>query len=141
MKRLLLIIVTLLALVSGIVGCRASLTPSQPPAPPKAGEWVASADFGELRFNINSASDGITKISIKFVQFKCGGVTWESGGVTFENPTPWPISGRKFTAKTHVNPWDFVIQGEFDDSGLHASGIWQVTGKNCSGKWESTRSP
>ena len=31
------------------------------PTPPKVGEWVAPADFGELRFSINSTSDGITK--------------------------------------------------------------------------------
>jgi hypothetical protein len=116
-------------------------TPTPKQATPKPGEWVASTKFGELRFTVNSSSTGITKIHLEFDQFKCGGVTWESGGVTFENASPSPISGGKFTVEAYVNPWDFVVQGEFDETGMYVSGIWQVRSKGCSGEWESSRMP
>ncbi len=158
MGRIIVILVTVMATVFVLGGCTKPTvapspqlapepeptpipelepTPASKQAPPKPGEWIASTKFGELRFTVNSSSTGITKIHLEFERYECGGVTWESGGVTFENTSPSPITGRKFTFEAYVNPWDFVVQGEFDEAGMNASGTWQITGKNCSGEWES----
>lgn len=94
-----LIVLALLAvlLVSttacGEGGDEATPTPSPPlptptitPVPPISGEWSALADFGEFVFTVNPGGTGITKVSFRFSEFKCGPATL-SGEVSVENPS------------------------------------------------------
>ena len=104
-------------------------------APPTPGEWIISADFGELGLTVNSGSTGITKVSFNFAEFECDGVQ-VSGGVSVKNPDMWPITDGQFTVDVFVSPWDVVIEGEFDETGTHASGTWEIG--TCSGTWEAS---
>lgn len=105
------------------------------PAPPTPGEWTASTDFGELGFTVNSSSTGITKVSFNFAEFECGGAQM-SGGVSAENPSLWPITDGQFTIDASMAFGDVVIEGEFDETGTHASGTWEIN--VCSGTWEAS---
>lgn len=107
-------------------------------APPKSGEWSASTEFGELMFTVNPGGTGITKISFHFSEFKCGPVTL-SGAVSVENPSLWAITDGQFTAKVDLMPPEIIIRGEFNETGRHASGTWEVhsAGTICSGTWEA----
>ena len=128
-----LVCVLLLALFI-VIGCEQT-----PPAPPEPGEWTSATEFGELRFTVNSDSTGITEIVFEFDEFECSGMTWVSGGVTYQqSPNPWPITDNMFTVDVFLNPWEFVIEGEFDSTGTQASGTWEIEDSNCSGTWEST---
>ena len=102
--------------------------------PPTPGEWAASTEFGELGFTVNSDSTGITKVSFNFVEFECGGSSM-SGGVSTENPSLWSINDGLFTIETSGMFGEVVIEGEFDDTGTHAAGTWEINA--CSGTWEA----
>lgn len=106
-------------------------------APPTPGEWAASTEFGELGFTVNSDSTGITKVSFNFVEFECGGSSM-SGGVSTENPSLWFINDGLFTIETSGMFGEAVIEGEFDETGNHASGTWEING--CLGTWEASPS-
>lgn len=142
-KIIILCTVSLLILlpVALAVGCQQQATP----APPKPGEWTATTDFGELGFTVNPDSTGIAKVSFDFAEFTCGNNQW-SGGMSIEHETPWPITDGEFTLDTPLgyrSLWDVVIHGEFDKSGTHASGTWEISSaeKTCSGNWESSPTP
>jgi len=105
-------------------------------APPTPGEWTTSTEFGKLGFTVNSGSTGISKVSFDFAEFECGGVQM-SGGVSVETPDLWPITDGQFTVDVFISPWDVVIEGEFDETGTHASGTWEID--TCSGTWEASR--
>lgn len=160
MRKLIIVLTTVLGIIFILGACteptiapapEQAAAPASPPepestpmpkqAPPKPGEWVASTTFGELRFVVNPSSTGIAQIHLEFKQFECGDVTWESGGVTFENASPSRIIDSKFEFEAYVNPWDFIVEGEFDRTGVYASGTWQVKGKDCHGEWESSKLP
>jgi len=105
------------------------------PAPPTPGEWTTSTEFGELGFTVNSGSTGITKVSFNFAEFECGGAQ-VSGGVSAENPSLWPITDGQFTVDASIPFGEVVIEGEFDETGTHASGTWEIN--VCSGTWEAS---
>ena len=112
-------------------------TPPDTPKLPESGEWTASVEFGEFVLTVDPSGTGISKISYNFVAFECGGAR-VSCGVSTENQSLWLITDGQFIINNYVNPWDMVIQGEFDETGTHASGTWEITGATCSGTWESS---
>ena len=104
-------------------------------APPTPGEWTASTEFGELGLTVNPDSTGIAKVSFDFADFECGG-SQVSGGVSVENPSLWSITDGRFTVDASIPLGEAVIDGEFDETGTHASGTWEING--CSGTWEAS---
>jgi len=111
--------------------------PSDTAKLPQPGEWTVSVDFGEFVLTIDPTSAGISKISYNFVEFECGGIR-RSGGVSIGKPSLWFITDNQFTINNSMEPWDMVIQGEFDENGTNASGTWEITGTTCSGTWEAS---
>ena len=132
------VILLILLPVALVVGCQQPTTP----ALPMSGEWTATTEFGEIGFTVNPDSTRIAKVSFDFVEFKCGN-TQLSGGMSIGSETLWPITDGQFTIDTSLGPmtpWDVVIQGEFDQTGTHASGTWEISsaGEIRSGTWESS---
>ena len=112
----------------------------QPPAPPEPGEWIAPTSFGQLTFTVNPDSTGISEIFFGFENFTCAGVTYVSGGVGVESSEHWPITGDKFNIEAYLDPWNMIVKGQFDKTGRHASGTWEITDTDCSGDWEASPS-
>ena len=111
--------------------------PPDTPKLPQPGEWTASVEFGEFVLTVDPSGTGISKISYNFAAFECGGIR-RSGGVSIGKPSLWLITDGQFIINSSLDPWDMVIQGEFDETGTHASGTWEITGTTCSGTWESS---
>lgn len=107
----------------------------EPQETPIPGEWTSSTEFGELEFTVNPNSTGIAEVSFNFVNFECDG-SQASGGVSVENPSLWSINDGQFTIEVSIMVGDVVIDGEFDETGNHASGTWEIRG--CSGTWEAS---
>jgi hypothetical protein len=109
---------------------------------PKAGEWKATADFGEFTLTVAPGGASITKIAFMFMAFKCGGggVTI-SGGITVMSS--WSITNNQFTITRNLNSnpigtsWPLTITGTFTANGEQVSGTWNanVAGSTCSGSW------
>jgi hypothetical protein len=109
---------------------------------PKAGEWKATADFGEFTLTVAPGGASITKIAFTFVAFKCGG-----GGVTISGGmtvmSSWSITNNQFTITKNLNTnpigtsWPLTITGTFSANGEQVSGTWNanVAGSPCSGTW------
>jgi hypothetical protein len=106
------------------------------PAPPTPGEWVASAEFGELVLTVTPDSTGISKIALNFSgEFSCEGRSF-SGTISNESTSPWPITDGQFTVDIDMLMLgQITIEGSFDETGNHASGTWELD--TCSGTWES----
>jgi hypothetical protein len=109
---------------------------------PKAGEWKATAEFGDFVFVINSADSAIDKINFNFTSLKCGG-TIISGGVGTEYFSNAPkIEKGEFTIDYDLdNSQILTITGEFGSNGETASGTWEdkLAGTVCaSGKWTAS---
>lgn len=127
---------------------------------PKSGVWNASTGATEFIFNftVNSDGTGISQYTHEFTEFGyCGG--YRVGKMTSEvslgepipiNPLP---SGAEFSlvddkqvySGQEEDPlrgipgwihiyWHIVIEGQFDETGTHASGTWAIssTGKEHS---------
>ena len=109
---------------------------------PQAGDWKATADFGEFTLTVSAGGASITKVAFTFVAFKCGGggVTI-SGGITVMSS--WSITNNQFTITKNLNTnpigssWPLTIQGTFSANGEQVSGTWNanVAGSPCSGSW------
>jgi hypothetical protein len=109
---------------------------------PQAGDWKATADFGEFTLTVSAGGASITKIAFTFVAFKCGGggVTI-SGGITVMSS--WSITSNQFTITKNLNSnplgssWPLTLQGTFSANGEQVSGTWNanVAGSLCSGSW------
>ena len=115
--------------------------PTPTPAPSTSGEWTASAGFGEFIFTVNPDSTGITEITYRFSDWTCGPVTF-SGGIKTTPTHPWLITAGKFSIDANLGVYTtflMTIHGEFDETGMHASGTWEAdsSGTICSGTWES----
>jgi len=157
MRRCLIVaFVVMLALACVLAGCIPSaVTPpageeASPPithALPKSGEWIAltGSDQFAFTFTVNSDGTGIPNYSIRFTEFKCGGVQVSGGwGATVEPIVP--ITAGQFTINTkeyiqHGPDWDIAIQGKFDENGTHASGTWEISAEEtvCAGdSWEAS---
>ena len=130
----------------------ASESPESAPTPvalPGPGEWTASTGASEFTFTFTVGPDStdIPKYSIRFTEFKCGGVQVSGGWEATVVPKP-PITGGQFTIETEergfgatAHTWDIVIQGEFDEKATDASGTWEITseGTVCQeGTWEAS---
>ena len=108
-------------------------------AQPRSGDWTVSTDFGEFVFTVDSNGTHITKLSITFSSFSCGGVT-QNGTITTETSPGWPITNSQFTIEKSINPSGTItmtIEGTFTQMGDEASGTWSVnvSGSICSGIW------
>jgi hypothetical protein len=130
---------------------------SEPPEPastppvalPKPGEWTASTGASEFTFTFTVGPDStdIPKYSIRFTEFKCGGVQVSGGWEATVLPKP-PITDGQFTIETEERgfgttayTWDIVVQGEFDRKATQASGTWEIAseGTTCQeGAWEAS---
>ncbi len=109
---------------------------------PKAGDWKATAGFGEFTLTVSEGGASITKIAFMFMAFNCGGVGITlSGGITVMSS--WSITNNQFTITKNLNtsfsgtPWPLTIAGTFSASGDQVSGTWNanVAGSPCSGSW------
>jgi hypothetical protein len=129
-----------LELLVGLVLIALLLSACGPSAPPetRAGEWKATADFGEFTFTVDPSGTGITKIVLDYESCSSAIV---SGGVFISQavglePT-LPIEDSTFTLE--MEAVSVEIQGKFSRDGSRASGSW--TAGECSGRWEATKSP
>jgi hypothetical protein len=116
---------------------------------PKPGEWMAQTGSNEFTFTftVNPDGTGIPEYHFLFTEFKCGGVQ-ESVGWTATVDPMLSITGGQFNIEEERSwfdvsyPWDTVIQGQFDETGTHASGTWEISsgeGTICAGgTWEAS---
>jgi len=106
-------------------------------AKPESGDWNVTVDFGEFTFTIDN--ERITKLSIRFSEYDCGGIK-RSGGLSLGTKEGWTINNNLFTMDATLMPGEIIIKGKFDDTGKLASGTWQIStgGATCSGQWEAS---
>jgi len=99
-------------------------------------------------FTVNPDSTAITKIDYHFKEFKCGG--YQSQLMALYEREPIPIhplpSGAEFTVDADLEffefcCWHMYIHGIFDETGMQASGTWEISseGTTCQeGTWEAS---
>jgi hypothetical protein len=113
---------------------------------PKAGDWKATAEFGDFVFTVDTSGSSIESVKFNFVSLKCDGMT-HSGGVelTYNN-------GQKIVKGAFSIDYDsrdplsgngeiLTITGTFSSDRQNASGTWEdkLQGAVCaSGKWMAT---
>jgi len=126
--------------------------PEEPPTPslPKPGEWTVQTGLDKfmLAFTVSPDGTGITEIRYSLgPAFECGDYIIIVVETTVEESTPWPITGDQFTIDLvdlmMAAPFDLgmVIKGQFDETGAHASGTWEISadGTTCQeGTWEAS---
>ena len=169
MKKFIIPLLTVVTVVSIIfAGCAPAPEPKSPPpwwpihpeapssppeaptttAPPKPGEWTASTGTSEFTFTFNVSSDSTSIEEFHYELAVSAGVLKGlvvprlpiiGGQFTFDTETwaPW----RPWTGPGLETAWDMVIQGEFDETGRHASGTWEISadGTTCqAGTWEAS---
>jgi parallel beta-helix repeat protein len=108
-------------------------------AQPQSGDWNIQTAFGELGLTVNPEGTYITKLSVTFSDYSCGGVT-QNGTVAKQSTPGWSISDNLFSIATAINPGGTIsitIDGTFTQAGDEASGTWEinVSGTICSGDW------
>jgi hypothetical protein len=133
--------VLVLLIGMGVVACGGEATPGLP----TPGGWVASIDIGELRFIVSPDSTGISEVSLYFPEeFECGAHTMTNSIHGYKNPDLWLITDGRFTVEPLATGyWVIDVQGEFDETGTHASGTWSISaeGVTCqAGTWEASPS-
>jgi len=108
--------------------------PEEPPTTlPKPGWWSASSEEGTLTFIVTPDSTGINRIGLSFSRvFTCGGEQVGLIQVLMGDPDdPYdqicPITDGQFTVDWPGVSQDKVIQGQFDETGTHASGTWEIS--------------
>ena len=162
MKKFIIPLLTVVMVVSIILaGCAPATPPETPPeqppeapapALPKSGEWNAATGASEFTFTFTVSPDstGIPKYSVDFTELTCPGTnalyTTLTGGWEATVEPMLPITDGQFTIEfaeymEHGADWDIVIQGEFDQTGRHASGTWEISveGTTCQeGTWEAS---
>lgn len=139
MKRLFVLLLLVVLITLGTGSCR-GIEPAVAPEPPEPGEWIAPTSFGQLIFTVNPDGTGISEVFFGFEDFTCAGVTYVSGGVGVESSEHWPVAGDEFNIEAYLNPWNMIVEGQFDKTGRHASGTWEITDTDCSGDWEASPS-
>lgn len=103
----------------------------------RAGDWEATAAFGDFVFTVNDDGSAITSIEYTFDDYNCAG-TVKSGSVSFAGD--WPITEHQFSIE-NADPADgdtYRIDGEFAETEVDATGTWELeaSGSTCSGTWE-----
>ena len=120
--------------------------PEAPPAPPptalpKSGEWTAATGASLFTFTFNVSSDSTSIGSVRYELAVSAGVL---KGIVVPG---LPIIGGQFMFDTETwapwteTAWDMVIQGEFDETGTHASGTWEISAEGtilAVGTWEAS---
>jgi len=123
--------------------------PTTTPALPKPGEWAASTGCSEFTFTFTVSPDstGIAEFYYCLTELECDGA-WSSAESTVECIQIIPITGGQFAiedftvARPFGERWSLTVQGRFDETGMHASGAWEISaeGTICqAGTWESSR--
>lgn len=109
--------------------------------PIQPGEWTATAGFGGFDFAVNKAGTYVTEIVLKFSGWHCGGVT-RSGTITISRTPGWDVADRNFKFESDLDPSPFskelmTIEGDFNESGIQASGTWraEMSRATCNGNW------
>ena len=133
-KRLLPRMASLVLIALLLFGCASA------PPETRAGEWKASADFGEFTFVVDPSGTAITKIEYSFQSCSAaiisGSATF-SGTLARQDGSPIAsIENGRFTLDVTGIP-EMSFQGKFNRTGTRASGSW--TAGACSGKWVATR--
>ncbi len=103
----------------------------------RAGDWEATAAFGEFVFTVNEDGSAITWIEYAFDDHDCDGNV-ASGTEGFAGD--WAITDHRFTLE-NTNPANgdvYWLHGEFDQSEVKASGTWELdlSGSSCRGTWD-----
>lgn len=117
------------------------------PGLPTPGMWVASIDIGKLSFIVSPDSTGISEVSLYIPEeFQCGDRTRTNSINGFKNSSLWLITDGRFTVEPpeDYGYWLITVQGEFAETGTHASGTWRISaeGATCqAGTWEASLSP
>ena len=104
----------------------------------RPGEWKAVTGFGGFAFTVNPDATGISMITFNFSDYRCG-PSKLSGKISVQKEMLWPIAKRAFVIETNLKLYRIIVKGNFDETGRHAQGTWQIItfGKTCSGTWES----
>ena len=104
----------------------------------RPGSWKAATGFGGFAFTVNTDATGISMITFNFSDYRCG-PSKLSGKISVQKEMLWPIAKRAFVIETNLKLYRIIIKGNFDETGRHAQGTWQIItfGKTCSGTWES----
>jgi len=127
---------------------------------PQPGEWVASTGSSEFTFTFNVSPDGsgISSYTYEFEEFgfcgdyRVGKMTGVYTGAVPIHPLP---SGAEFSLVHDIQVysgqdedpftgmsrmihiyWHIFIEGEFDETGTHASGTWRVSSEGKLDFWE-----
>lgn len=109
------------------------------PKAPYAGHWIATTDFGNFDFSINSSGTELTWVNINLSNWKCDGTI-----ITMSlKAGSWSISDGEFSAEIDLNPPHveyLTIDGTYDETAKTFSGTWDqdMYGTHCSGTWKST---
>jgi len=107
----------------------------------ESGEWTAKTDFGGFDFVVNPDCDAITKITLKFSNWK-----GRSGSIGVSRPSGWAITNRNFKIEIDLSdpldPLDrekWTFKGTFSISGDQASGTWKavINSATYSGSWKA----
>jgi hypothetical protein len=105
-------------------------------AQPKSGDWKVVADFGQFILTVSAGGSSINKIAYTWANWKCGGVTLVSGGIT--SMSTWSITSNQFTIMSNLGTnQTMTIAGTFTPTGDQVSGTYSANmyGTICSGNW------
>ena len=123
------------------------LTVKEKTTPPTPGEWTITRWTGSqevkwLTFTVSPDSTSLPtntwdlwgfKVTYKAGTYPYGGTPITDGQFILDFKTPWDIKG--------VPRLDIVLQGEFDETGTHASGTWEASAEGtpyAEGTWEAS---
>ena len=109
----------------------------------KPGEWTAKTGFGSFDFIVNSEGDYITKVTLRFSNWR-----GRSGSIGVSRSPGWAITNRKFEIDIDLlmDPFDpfkredWTFKGKFSENGKKASGTWKavISGSTYSGSWQGS---
>jgi hypothetical protein len=108
-------------------------------APPeaRAGEWKASADFGEFTFFVDPSGTAINKIEFSYQSCSKAII---SGAITNSGSLESKDGGsiaNIIDGKFEVQLLRDSFKGKFNNANTRASGTWEAGA--CSGSWTSSR--
>ena len=126
-ERRISLVLVVVFLVLGLSACGSSS------GDPASGRWEATADFGTFLFDVNSEGTRVTHLEYTIPE--CG--NYHMSG---QYPAgAWDGFSITDGAFSYDDLRGFAIEGNFDKSGLSASGEWKFSPSDCtlSGLWEA----
>ncbi|HEY54925.1 MAG TPA: hypothetical protein G4N91_01405 [Dehalococcoidia bacterium] len=122
-----------------------------PPTPPEPGEWTITRWTGPTEFRVLTFTVSpfilITGYSYQYPGFWSGNLYTDHGSCRTAGPEYGEaIIDNQFTDELRIPRgeglyWDLVFQGEFDETGTHASGTWEASLEGspyAEGTWEAS---